>query len=244
MSLPSPLDLEAQQLSTELLQLDVERATVIGELRPLLGLGAGDTPVIRGELPPVSRIPAGGATPLARADFQAAQSTAEAARENAALARTSRWEDIGVGLRVAREQEDDPAEGYMRDNFVGLRITIPFPLWNDQTGRIREATAAAARAQKDVEALDVTIRAEAAAARDTMAALARIVGQIDKELLPRAVQVEEQLRAGYSTGQTALLEVLRARDRRLLLQRQRLDALRDYHLARVRHSSATGRLHR
>jgi outer membrane protein TolC len=34
--------------------------------------------------------------------------------------------------------------------------------------------------------------------------------------------------------------VLRARTRLLELQRQRLDALRDYQLARIRHAAATG----
>ena len=72
-----------------------------------------------------------------------------------------------------------------------------------------------------------------------MDAYAKILSELDSKVLPQATQLEEQLRASYSTGQTPLVEVLRARSRRLDLQRQRLDALRDYHLASIRHSSTT-----
>ena len=71
-------------------------------------------------------------------------------------------------------------------------------------------------------------------------ALAKLVGELDITLLPKAAQIEKQLRESYASGLTPLTEILRARDRRLSLERQRLDALRDYHLARVRHAAATG----
>ena len=103
-----------------------------------------------------------------------------------------------------------------------------------------EADAAAKRAALETDALAFQIRAETATARDTMAALARVVTDLDSALLPKAAQIEKQLRESYASGLTPLTEVLRARDRRLALERQRLDVLRDYHLARVRHLSAIG----
>ena len=71
-----------------------------------------------------------------------------------------------------------------------------------------------------------------------MEAYSQILSELDSKALPQATQFEEQLRSSYSTGQAPLFDVLRARSRRLELQRQRLDALRDYHLARIRHTSA------
>ena len=70
-------------------------------------------------------------------------------------------------------------------------------------------------------------------------ALALLIGELDDQVLPAATRIEEQLRNSYSTGLTPLTDVLRARTRRLELQRQRLDALREYQLARIRHSAAT-----
>lgn len=236
----SLVELEAQQLQTEVLQLEVERSALIGDLRPLLGVAAGDTPVITGTLPAIGGLPGRGAELTARPDFEAARNTAEAARQSAALARAQKWEDVAVGLNVTEERTEDAPEGFERDTFVGLRFSLPLPLWNNNAGRIQEATAAAVRAEKEIDALALTINAEATAARDAMAVLAKLVTALDSDLLPKASQIEEQLRTSYSTGQTTLTEVLRARDRRLLIERQRLDALRDFHLARVRHAATTG----
>lgn len=236
----SLVELETLQLQTELLQIEVERIALIGELRPLLGSAAGHEPVITGELAPPNSRPARGVDPSERPDFVAAVSLAEAARQSLELAKAQRWEDVSVGLNLETERTEDAPDGLMRENFVGFRFSLPLPLWNNNAGRIAEATATAARGQKETEALAIVIDAETAAARDAMSALAKVVASLDESLLPKAAQIETQLRDAYSAGQTALPEVLRARDRRLALERQRLDALRDYHLARVRYQAATG----
>ncbi len=235
----SLVELETLQLLTELLQIEVERIALIGELRPLLGSAANDEPVITGELTAPAPPPRGGDR-ASRPDFIAAQNLAEAARQSAELARAQRWEDVSVGLKLETELAEDAPDGLQRDNFVGFRFSLPLPFWNNNAGRIAETTAAAARGQKEAEALALVIDAESAAARDAMSALSKVVTALDDSLLPKAAQLETQLRDAYSAGQTPLPEVLRARDRRVALERQRLDALRDYHLARVRHSAATG----
>lgn len=236
----SLVDLETQQLRTEVLQLDVERATLLGTLRPLLGLGESSVPVIDGALPTINGSPGQGVNLAARPDYVASQSMSEAARQGVLLARAQKWQDIGLGLNVMEQRSEDAPEGFQRDTFVGLRFSLELPFWNQNTGRIQEATAAAARAAREVDALGLTISAEVAAARETMAVLEMLVRSLDADLLPKASEIEQQLRASYSSGQSTLTDVLRARDRRLLIERQRLDALRDYHLARVRHEAAIG----
>jgi cobalt-zinc-cadmium efflux system outer membrane protein len=232
------VQLETQQLEAELLQVDVTRATLIGELRPLLGLKAGTALDITGELSAPGRLPASGANPGSRADFLAAQAQIRAAEQGVELARAQKWEDVGVGFGVEHERSEDAPEGFERDTFLGLKFSLPLPLWNKNEGRIDEAQAAATRARKEADALAATIRGEAAAARGEMAALASIIAKFD-ELIPAATRLEEQFRTSYGTGQVALPEVLRARVKRLELEQQRTDALRDYHVARVRHQTAT-----
>lgn len=236
----SLVDLEVQQLGTEVMQLQVERSNLLGDLRPLLGIPSGDVPVFEGTLPAIGGTPGQGVVVAARPDYAAAQRTAEAARQSVLVARSQTWQDVGVGLNVSEQRMEDAPEGFQRDTFLGLRFSLPLPIWNRNTGRIQEATAAAARAEKEVDALALTINAEARAARDAMATLAKLVQSLDADLLPKASQIEEQLRQSYSTGQTPLTDVLRARDRHLLIERQRVDAVRDYHLARVRYEAAIG----
>ena len=236
----SSVELETQILRFDLLQLTAERTALLGELRAMAGIRAGDAITIDGELAAPGSLPGRLSDPARRPDFNAAQHNADAAKQGATLARAQRWEDIRIGLSVSRERLEDAPDGFQSDTFAGLRFSLPLPVWDTKVGRIEEADAAAKRAALEKDALAFQIRSETATARDAMAALAKVVSELDTALLPKAAQIEKQLRDAYAGGLTPLTEVLRARDRRLALERQRLDALRDYHLARVRHLSATG----
>ncbi len=234
------VELESKQLGTQLLQLDVTKATLLGTLRPLLGVRASDTVAISGTLSEPTPLPEKGAKVSARGDYLAAQATAEAARQNVELAKARKWEDIGVGLTAERSRAEDAPDGFESDTMLGFKVSLPFPLWNKNEGAIREATAAAKRAEREIDAVAAQIRAEAAAARGEMAALAKIIADIDSKLIPAARQIEDQLRSNYAAGQVTLPEVIRARGRRFELETQRLTALRDYHLARAKHQTALG----
>ena len=84
------------------------------------------------------------------------------------------------------------------------------------------------------------IRAEIASAHAEMNAQAALVAATSSTLLPKAAEVEKRLLDQYKQGQSTIQDMLRARDKRLQLERARLDALRDYHLARAKWLSATG----
>ena len=240
----SPLDsahfeLEVQQLSLELLQAESERAALTSELQQLLGTARGQTVTIAGAL----GAPSGGASgvnPQQRADYQAAQAKAEAARAGVELARTGKRADASVGLTYEREHSEDAGYGMRRENFIGLKFSLPLPLWNKQKGKVTEASAAALRAGKETEALALRIQAEADAARATMKAAADIVTQTGGPLLRKAVELEERHLAASKLGQSPMTDVLRSRERRFSLEAARINALRDYHLARVRLLAAQG----
>lgn len=232
--------LESKQLGTLVLQLEVTKATLLGTLRPQLGVGASDTVVIKGSLSEPGALPGKGANVTSRADYRAAQATAEAARQNVDLAKANKWADIGIGLTAEHGREEDAPDGFERDTSLGFKVSLPLPLWNKNEGQIREAKAMALRTELEIDAVAAQIRAEAAAARAEMEALAKIIADIDDKLIPAARQIEDQLRSSYATGLTTLPEVIRARGRRFELETQRLSALRDYHLARAKHQTAVG----
>jgi outer membrane protein, heavy metal efflux system len=234
----SQVELETRQIEIENLQLATEEVALIGELRPMLGLSGEAVINITGILPAPASLPAVGNV-ANRPDVQAAKARADAASAAVLQQRASRWEDIGIGAIYERERTKDEPDPTETEHIVGFKVSVPLPVWNINSGRIREAEAAAVRAAKEVSAASLTAGAEAAAARAEMAAQARLIRELNTTVLPKAAQIEEQLRNNYSVGQTALTDVLRARSRRLELERVRLDALRDYHLARVRHFSAT-----
>ena len=236
----SQFELEASQRSLESLQTDAERASITGALRPLLGLTASQPLTIVGELP--SPAPQGkGASPERRADYQAALAKEEAARTGIDLARAGKWDDAKFGLSAEVERMEDAPEGRSTDGFIGFKFSLPLPFWNKNEGKIYEAGAAAARAKQESEALAQRIRADAAAAYAEMTAAAKIVEQTSGPLLQKALELEERHTAANKVAQATISDVLRSRERRFALEAARLNALRDYHLARVRLMAAQGR---
>ena len=231
------VDLETAQLSAELLRLDAEQHALTASLRPLLGArGEIEITGTLVEPDPADWRGASGERP----DFTAAQHQAEAAQQQAALARAQRWEDFEVGLLAGYDRAEDAPDGLRGDTTVGLRFSLPLPFWNRNDGRIAETAAAATRAALEANALAARVAAETTGTRAELRALAKLAVQLDAVLLPKAEQIEKQLRTAYTSGLVALPVVLRARDQRLQLRRQQLDALRDYHLALTRHAAATG----
>lgn len=233
----SQVELESHQIEYENLVLAADETLLAGDLRLLLGVQGGDRVTIDGELPSPKELP-----PLekvrTRPDIEAAKYRAKAAHASVREQRARRWEDVGAGVSYSLARVLDEPEPVETDRAISLQFSLPLPFWNDNSGRIRAAEAAAIRAEKEAAAAMLGADAEAAAARNAMSAYGALIRDLDEKVVPAVTRLEEQLRANFASGQATLTEVMQARSRRLELQRQRLDALRDYHLARIRHLAA------
>ncbi len=233
-------ELEAQQLELDLLQADSAIAGEAGKLIPLLGLPPAASVSISGELSAPASV-AGGATPSERPDYRAALEKESAARTAVEVARKGKWEDAGFGLTAEIERAEDAPEGRNTDGYIGFRFSLPWPLRNKNEGKIHEAEATAARTRDERDALALRIRSEAVAARAEMAAAAKIVTESSGPLLTKARELEDSFRKAKEAGQATATDVLRAREKRLALEAAHLNALRDWHLARIRLLAAQGR---
>jgi outer membrane protein TolC len=231
--------LEATSLSTEILQLDAGETALFGELKPLLGMRPNESLAISGTLPAPS-IPSLAANPAARPDFQAATLNAQAAAQGVALEQARRHDDVEGGIFAAAERTEDAPEGYDNEAIIGLRFKIALPFWNKNEGAIQEAEARKERMEKEAFALGRGIRLEAEASLAGMAEWKRLIDEIDGTLLPLAEEQVKLAEATYRNGQGEIQSVLRAREKRLQLSASKLDALREFHLARVRHETALG----
>jgi len=240
----SPLDagqakLEAASLAVEMRQLDAGETALIGELKPLLGMRPGDALNVGGTLPEPT-LPGSAADPSRRPDFQVAKLDALAAAKGVALEQARRYDDVEGGLFAAAERTEDAPNGYDNEAIIGLRFKIPLPLWNKNEGAIQEAQAKQQRKEQEAVALSRNIRLEAEAARAEMAEWAKMVAEINDTLLPLADEQAALAETTFRNGQGEIQSVLRSREKRLQLAAARLDALREFHLARVRHQTALG----
>lgn len=239
----SPLDagqaqVDAQRLILELKKLETQRTGLVGALKPMLGISPQDSLVIRGGLPAmVMPVAAAWRT---RADFQLAQTKIIAAETAADLAKSKRLQDVSAGFFSAQELQDQSNGQRERTGFVGFRVSIPLPFWNRNEGEIAGMEATAERERLSAEALGQQIAGEADTARREMLANADLVRETRDELLPLVIAQTEKLESAYEAGQSDLLVLLRARDQRLQLEAAVIDALRDFHLAKVRFEAAIG----
>jgi cobalt-zinc-cadmium efflux system outer membrane protein len=239
----SPLDaaqaqVDGQRLLLEARRLEIEAVSLRGELKPMLGLKPQDTLALSGQLPSLALPPS--QAWQKRADYQLSQTKIEATQTEAALAKAKRIPDVSAGFFASREQQDTTPVHTERTGFVGFRFSIPLPFWNRNQGEIAEKAASAERARLESEALAVQITGEADTARREMEANAGLVSDTRDKLLPLVIEQTSKLEKAYESGQSDLLTVLRAREQRVQLEAAALDAIRDFHLAKIRYESAIG----
>lgn len=240
----SPLDakqvrLDSQRLRVEFRLLEAQSVSLLGQLKPMLGLRAEDDLTISGDLPPM-QLPTVTSWTL-RPDYQLAQTKIMAADTDTSLAKANRLQDVKMGLFASNELQDVPGTGRVRTGYVGFRISLPLPFWNRNQGAIAEKTASADRARLERDALAVQINGESGTARKEMETNASIVRETRENLLPLAAEQMDAMQKAYEAGQADLQSVLRSRDQRLQLESSTLDALRDFHLARIRYEAAIGK---
>ena len=236
------LELEAGQVEVELLQLDAEEVALVGALRPLLGWPVGAALELAGTLDPPSPVDSAGLPDVTiRSDYLAGQARLESARRELDLQKASQWDDVSAGLAYERDHAYDAGAGLQRDQFLGIKLTVPLPLRSAARGRVQEAVATIRRRELEAAALAASIQADAATARAEMTAATTQYARISSTLLPQARQLEEKFFAAYQSGQAPLTNSLRSREQRLSLESAQLAAQRNYHLARIQFEAAMGR---
>lgn len=230
--------LEAARFTTETRQLDAEEHRILGELKPLLGMKPGDPVHISGSLPDL-RVPEG-ANAAKRPELEVARLAVIAAEQQAAIEQSKRYGDMTAGVFAAAERNIDQPGGAENEGIIGLRLTFPLPFWNKNEGNIEAAEVRAERRRKEVFALNRNILLEAESTRAEMLEWAKLATEINGTLLPQAEEQTELAEKAWRDGQSDLLTVFRAREQRLQLAATRLDALQNFHLARVRYETALG----
>ena len=233
------IQLDMQRLRVESRLLEAEAVSLMGLLKPMLGLKSEDALKVSGDLPPLVIPPV--TSWSIRPDYQLAQTRITAADTDRDLAKSKRLQDVKAGFFASREMQDVPGTGRERTGYVGFRISLQLPFWNRNQGEIAEKTAAAERARLESSALAVQINGEAGTARKEMQTNASIVNEARETLLPLALEQTTNVQKAYEVGQADLLTVLRTRDQRLQLEASILNATRDFHLARIRYEAAIGK---
>ena len=217
-----------------------EIAAMTELLKPMLGLEANATFEIEGELP-ATHSPSHAVANDGRPDIRAALHRVEAAGHSLDLAKARKWDDIAAGVMVESSRRMDEPMGLRNETMIGVKISIPLPFWNKNQGEIAETTAMRSRTLAEVQVLRLKALGEVSAAKREMDLLLPFLTESTAQLLPQARQQIELVRESYINNKASVQDILKARDQLQMVEMERVKALRDFHLARVRWKAALGR---
>lgn len=175
-----------------------------------------------------------------RPDRQLAALSIDRAGAEIKLARAAKWEDWTVGFDYSRVNSQFVAPvGNKLENFLGLSVSIPLPLWNKNQGRISEAQATQQRAEAELAALDLRINAETQTAENQMRRLLDILRQYRDESIKLAEENIALLQKGYGDGLVNITAVVQAQQQYIELRLNYLETLAEFQRALTDWQTAT-----
>lgn len=178
----------------------------------------------------------------ARPDRQLAALGIDRAGAEIKLAKAEKWEDWTVGFDYSRDRSifSEPIRLDDTDNFIGLSVSIPLPLWNRNQGRISEARATQERAEAELKALELRIATEAQTTANQMLRWLGILRQYREESIKLAEENIALLQKGYADGLVNITAVIQAQQQLTELRQNSLEALGGFIRAKTEWETATG----
>ncbi len=201
------------------------------ELATLLQLPAERLPAVKGALAVKSELPytldqlltaAAG-----RAQLRALDHREQAARNRLGLERAAAYPDITVGLNSAREGPGDA-----REKFVGLSVSVPFPLFRRNSAGIGKASAELTQAEIEKQAAGRDTRARVLTLWQKLDSLRQRTQRLDQSVLQRLEENQRLSTAAYRAGEISLVQMLLATRQVLDTRREVLEAMTEFALTR------------
>ena len=140
------------------------------------------------------------------------------------------------GVSIGVDAESDLDHSWV----VGPTLALEVPLFDQGQGQVAKLAAEYRRAERNFEGLAVNIRSEVREARDALIAARDAAEYHAKVLLPQRQRILRETLLQYNAMQKSNLELLAAKEREQLGEREAIEALRDYWMARAQLESAVG----
>ncbi|MDF1850045.1 MAG: TolC family protein [Verrucomicrobiales bacterium] len=148
------------------------------------------------------------------------------AQRELSLEEKNRLPDVTVGVGYRRDEAVD-------DNAMVLGFSLPLPLFDRNEGGIAEAEANIGKSEAIKRSAETQLRLRISSARAEMEAARMAYQLVAGDMMRTATDHFEKLSEGFAMGRTRYLELLEARRSLLSVRKQRVEALEDYHRARV-----------
>lgn len=191
-------------------RLDGALATM--KLKTLLGLEA-KTPLrisesLSGAIEKLSRVVTPTPTTIHRPDVDLLALEEEKATIEIALARAEAWEGIRIGIEYTYDRNIDAPEGLGTDHFLGLSVSIPLPLWDQNKGLMEERSAMRDESRARLRAATLEMENALASSLHRVNLLESRLAIFDRETLPPVESALKDMSEGFQTGLVDLRDLL------------------------------------
>ena len=223
--------LEAQRLRQEIEILETDRRSNVFTLKQKLGLGPDAPLSVEGSLQSIAArlAPRGNEVGFVgrRPDLRGLELAVDRAGAEIRLARATAWGEPTLGLTYERDRSVDDPVGIKVDQYLGLRVAVPLPVFDRAQGKVREQLAAAQQARAQFNALELSIRDEIASARQRAERLQGVFNNYQRQILPLTSQNTELLKQGYREGKTDFTQIFQSQTQRVGFRTASVDFARD-----------------
>lgn len=226
-------------------ELDSARLTqnlALMKLKTLLGLGANDPLELSGTLESAIQNLGAPSYPksIHRPDVDLLALEEEKAGLEIALARADAWEGIRLGIQYTYDQNTDEPEGLGTDQFLGLAVSIPLPVWDQKKGAIEERTANRDETSARLRAAKLEIENSLASALRRVALLRSRLSAFDTQTLAPVSQSADEMTTAFETGRVDMRDLFIVREKLGQLRLERIALQSQLALALADLESTTG----
>jgi len=213
----------------------------------LMGLASGSRPEITGTLD-IGTLVAGTLADLQqrananRPDLRALKAEKKRGEADITLAQAEKIPNLTAGLVLRRDttsMEIAGQEGKDTAYTVGIRLSIPIPLFDRNRAGVQEATARKNSTESRLNGTFMAVEREVATAYATFEHAVSVLSLYRIDIIP---QLEENLKLtqeAYRLGETGIIAVIQEQKKFFEVSEGHLTALRDRQVALVRLESAT-----
>jgi len=235
----SKAELESDALQVSVDEIVAEEVVAAGKVSELLNLPAATSIALIDGLALPASLPT--SRKLGdRADVKLAALSVAVGGAEVALSKASRLEDVGVGVFVEGERFSDEPEGIEPEALIGVRFSVPLPLWQNGKGLVQEQEALLAGREVQSTALRLQAQRQIDTAYRVMKTRFASARMIETRLLPKSRDQVVTAEAAVARGEATPATLFETQEKLADLESTALTVRKLYHLAHAEWLAAVG----
>jgi cobalt-zinc-cadmium efflux system outer membrane protein len=230
---------DQRRIANELESARLNQNLALMDLKTLLGLGAKDPLEISESLESAThklgRQIDTQPSSIHRPDVDLLVLEEEKAGIEIDLARAEAWEGVRIGIQYTYDRNMDEPEGLGTDNFLGLGVSMPLPIWDQKKGLVEERTAIRKETRARLHAAKLDIENALVSGLRRIALLKSRLGTFDSQTLDPIYKLAEEMAVGFESGRVDMRDLFTTREQlgklrleRIAIQSQLALALADF----------------